>query len=263
MHPLLHPRAAVELFQTHFLAQLDRVIPPESYAVKGGCNLRMLLGSPRASEDLDLDIQQVARPTLKKRVEAIEIFLRGTLAGNNIAVKSFAAAKQTDTVQRWKAELELLGQRVTTKVEFSRRGIKDKPSRSGLISRFQIRYGTEGVVLSHYGRDIALKQKFQALAGRKVTQARDVFDAAFLAGIGASAPTDLDRETLRTAAESTHAVRFHDYAGQVLPYLEQSDAEKFGSEAAWNRLKETVIGLLQSPSPGRDTPGATLRGGRR
>lgn len=255
MKPILHPRDAIELFQSQFLAQLDKVIPPTSYSVKGGCNLRMLLGSPRASEDLDLDIQQVAKHTLQKRVEAIEKHLKKTLCGKNINLKAFTAPKQTDTVQRWKAELELLGQQVATKIEFSRRGISDRTKRSPLRQDFQTAYQVEGVNLSHYGPNTALKQKIKALAGRKVSQARDVFDAAFLMGIGATAPIDMDEPTIKDAETNTHSIRFQDYTGQVIPYLEDADAEKFNDEAVWNGLRQTIINLLHSITPGRNTTG--------
>ena len=248
MRSILHPRSAVELFHCQFLARLDKAIPWNSYAVKGGCNLRMLLGSPRASEDLDLDVRQVAKHTLAKQVESVLKQLRSVLLRQNIKVSDTSAPKQTDTVQRWKVALKLLGQDVWTKIEFSRRILADTPLRGTLTQKFQDEYLPEGATLSHYGTKPALKQKLEALAGRKITQARDVFDIAFLIGIGTEPPS-LNEETIREAEQNTRFLKFQDYSGQVIPYLDESHAEEFGSEEAWERLQRQVLGLLKSIPP--------------
>ena len=245
VQPILHPRQAIELFHSHFLIRLDKAIPSEAYAIKGGCNLRMLLGSPRASEDLDIDIQQVAVHTLQKRVDAIKKLLGEPLAKKTVKLASFTEAKQTATVQRWKAELELLGQPIQTKIEFSRRGIAEKPERNRVVKSFQSDYQLDAV-LSHYGPDTALRQKVLALAGRKVTQARDIFDAAFLLGRGAKAPLGISRSTAGKAEENTLSTSFSDYTGQVIPYLDEKTAEKFAPEVVWGRLRDTVAGLIRS-----------------
>lgn len=202
----------------------------------------MLLGSPRASEDLDLDIQQVAKHTLQKRVENIINGLTKSLPKHGVSIASHTAPKQTETVQRWKLTLVLLGQEIPTKVEFSRRALETR-SRSPIIKAFESDYGVKAT-LSHYGPDSALEQKIKALAGRNISQTRDVFDASFLTGIGARSPESLGEETLTKAINNASSLTFEDYLGQVIPYLEEMDAERFGTEQIWNRLKEQVIDML-------------------
>jgi len=242
--PLLQPRHAIELFHSHFTAKLDALTSAEAYAIKGGCNLRMLLGSPRASEDLDLDIHQVAKHTLQKRVENIIAGLAKSFPKNGVSIASYTAPKQTETVQRWKITLVLLGQEIPTKVEFSRRSIQT-PSRGPIVKTFESDYGVK-TMLSHYGPDIALDQKIKALAGRNISQARDVFDAAYLTGIGARHPESLGEEILNKAINNTASLTFEDYTGQVIPYLEETDAEKFGTEQVWDGLKKQVLSMLRT-----------------
>jgi hypothetical protein len=61
----------VEIFHLTFLGQLGSQLDKRIYAVKGGCNLRFFFDSPRMSEDLDLDVSEVAEGTLKNKVDRI------------------------------------------------------------------------------------------------------------------------------------------------------------------------------------------------
>lgn len=47
---------AVELLHLAFLQVLASQVDPARYVVKGGANLRLFVGSPRRSQDIDLDI---------------------------------------------------------------------------------------------------------------------------------------------------------------------------------------------------------------
>ena len=116
---------AVELFHLLFLQQLGTRVAKSLCVLKGGCNLRFFFGSIRYSEDMDFDVQTIARDTLRKNVETIlksPAFAR-ILQVHRLALGHWSAPKQTDTVQRWKLRLQLLGgeQEAPTKIEFSRR----------------------------------------------------------------------------------------------------------------------------------------------
>lgn len=56
-------KQTVELFHLLFLQQLGTRLEKKLYALKGGCNLRFFFRSVRYSEDLDLDVQIVAKET--------------------------------------------------------------------------------------------------------------------------------------------------------------------------------------------------------
>lgn len=59
----------VELFHVAFLDVLSRRLQPDRYVLKGGVNLRYFFGSPRYSEDIDLDSLGVPVFNLEKKVD--------------------------------------------------------------------------------------------------------------------------------------------------------------------------------------------------
>src|ERR1700744_1053390 len=118
MHYRENPNLAIERFHLEFLRALAGQIDPALFAVKGGCNLRLCLGSIRCSEDLDLDVRKIARTTLGGNVAKIlEARLPKVLAPAGISIQQSSTPKQTDTVQRWKATLQVGANAVSTKVE--------------------------------------------------------------------------------------------------------------------------------------------------
>lgn len=109
----------------------------------------------------------------------------------DIEVNDPAKAKQTETTQRFRFGLITpAGQRLPTKVEFSRRNSRrnswrnersDGEAESALVDTQVARcYRRLSFRCSHYTGGAAVVQKVRALAGRPVTQARDVFDLAIL-----------------------------------------------------------------------------------
>jgi len=48
-----------ELFHLVFLRDLARSVKPSSFVLKGGANLRFFFGSPRYSEDMDIDAREI------------------------------------------------------------------------------------------------------------------------------------------------------------------------------------------------------------
>jgi len=240
MQPIDTSREAIEFFQVAFLRELARVLPSTSYAIKGGCNLRMLLGSSRASEDLDIDVRQVASHTLQKHMQKV---LAGPmvqiLAAVGITIIESSAPKQTPTVQRWKVSLGSMEERIPTKVEFSRREFSGTPVLSPISGHIQQRYEVEPFPLSHYDHIEALWQKIHALAGRPISQARDVFDAFFLLSGGTKLPEKALQFEQR-ALDNLPALSFAAYSSQVLPFLDPDAVVEHGSPDAWERLKLMV-----------------------
>src|SRR3954465_11331348 len=117
----------VERFHLLLLSQLGTRVSKELCVLKGGCNLRFFLGSLRYSEDIDFDVQTIARETLRKNVDTIleSPGFTKILRSQRLAITAWSAPKQTATVQRWKIRLQLTeaGQEAPTKIEFSRRHI--------------------------------------------------------------------------------------------------------------------------------------------
>ena len=191
----MNPHHAVELFHLLFLHAFGARVDRSLYVLKGGCNLRFFCKSIRYSEDLDLDVRTLAVATLKKNVDTVLAgpSLAPLLRAHELVLESHSAPKQTDTTQRWKLSIASADRklRVPTKIEFSRRKMDPGATVAPVDSEILRRYRLYPVLVQHYGMTAAFGQKVAALAGRTVTQARDVFDLKLLLDRGAEPGTDL------------------------------------------------------------------------
>src|SRR5438105_2515653 len=118
------PIRSVEAFHLAFLDVLQVRLNQDHYVLKGGTNLRYFFGSPRYSEDIDLDAIRISKDTLEERVDNV---LRSRALGfilrtQELAVQEITKPKQTETTQRWRMLL-LAGtsDKIRTTIEFSRR----------------------------------------------------------------------------------------------------------------------------------------------
>lgn len=252
---MLSDRAAREFFHFVFLGALIRASRPELYVLEGGVNLRFFHGSPRYSEDMDLDVRsdKVSVQTLRKNGCKVleDRALRRLLATQGIVdlqVNDPKRAKQAGTTQRFRLSLVLgSGQALPTKVEFSRRGIRGQPVLERVDPEIARRYGRTSFHCSHYGPVDAARQKIGALAGRTTPQARDLFDLYLLDSRGAldvEVLRGVDPTTLETASEVIAHLTFEDYEGQVLEYLDDEDRREFGSRETFGAMQDRVFGLL-------------------
>jgi predicted nucleotidyltransferase component of viral defense system len=245
-----------EVFHFCFFERLLRVADSNLFVLKGGVNLRFFFRSPRYSEDMDLDVVAGGVATLKKNGYKVleDAALRRTLRTYGIAdveVNDPDKAKHTDTTQRFRVQLvTAAGERLPSKIEFSRRA----PVKAGgrevaqVDSEIAQRYRRLAFRCQHYDGAAAVIQKVLALAGRPVTQARDVFDLDVLQRGGHA--RNLAIETLvsaeqRTAAlKNARALTFDDFAGQVLEFLDDEQRREFEDVAAWRAIIEQVEALL-------------------
>jgi len=100
---VISDRQAVELFHLHFVRLLCSGPSKGSFAIKGGCNLRLFFESVRYSEDIDLDVAGLPVHALKEKVSGV---LGGSplslaLRSRAIRIASVSTPKQTETTQRW------------------------------------------------------------------------------------------------------------------------------------------------------------------
>jgi hypothetical protein len=247
-----------EVFHFCFLDRLLKLSDPGLYVLKGGVNLRFFFQSPRYSEDMDIDVLAGAVPTLKKNGYKIlnDRAFRRSLRSFNIAdieVNDPAKAKQTDTTQRFRCALVTAsGLRLPTKVEFSRRNASaDGESEVALIdAEIARRYRKLAFRCPHYTGTAAVVQKLRALAGRPVTQARDVFDLAILTRGGHSPPapwSNLLTDNQHTKViESLMSLTWEDYQGQVVEFLDGDSREEFGDKVAWSTLQNQVLSEIET-----------------
>jgi len=240
-------RDAVELFHLHFLRALTTGGDKARFVVKGGCNLRFFFGSPRYSEDLDVDATNVATGTLRKNVDKAlaSTALRSSLAQWGVAVGDASAPKQTDTTQRWKVGLRLDGAAVPlrTKVEFSRRKVTEPHAVDPIDAAVAARHHLVRHLFAHYRAPEAFVQKLRALVGRAEPQARDLFDLHLLltaSGVAAlRVPADL-RSEVPAAVERAASVSFDTYRSQVVAYLAADAAERYGTRGFFDELQDEL-----------------------
>jgi predicted nucleotidyltransferase component of viral defense system len=250
----LNLRQAIEAFHLHFLRALLVTSDRKVFVLKGGCNLRFFYGSPRYSEDMDLDASVIAKGTLKNKVDRLleSSALRLPLQSLGMELGDVSSPKQTETTQRWKLAIKLAGTGVParTKVEFSRR---EKPTGAiieAIGSRIATAYRVPGFVAAHYEPATAISQKLAALVGRPQTQARDVFDLDLLfARLPPEAsPKELKaalQRSLEAAKDRILSLSFVDFSGQVLAYLEPDLRAQYTRAETWEQLQLSVIGRLE------------------
>lgn len=247
-----NPHLAIERFHLEFLRALSLQIDPALYAVKGGCNLRLCLGSVRCSEDLDIDVRKIAPGTLAGHVTKIlKSRLPKALLPTGMSISQFSGPKQTDTVQRWKATLLVGVSPVSTKVEFSRRGLDSGVVRELISSQIAAVHQISPFALPHYGVAAAVYQKVAALAGRPLTQARDIFDLHFLFSQG-GLPflKEVSSGLLAKAAENSMSISYRDYLGQVVAYLPMEQKADYEPKSIWTAMQETVFGAPDQAAEG-------------
>ena len=239
------PRDRIEAFHLLFLRALTAQLDDRARVIlKGGCNLRFYFGSPRFSEDMDLDVRTIAARTLARKVDGIlsGIPFTRVLGAHGIRIESWSAPKQTETVQRWKAALSDAegGVAEPTKVEFSRRKAGDgvvEPIPAAVLDRLRL---PGPVLAAHYAGEDAIKQKAEALVGRDSPQARDVFDIHWLLSRGVAVPP-LERKLRVSATERVMEFTSGDFEAQVVAYLEPEEQAHWRDRAVIESMQLRVV----------------------
>jgi len=242
----------VEVFHLLLLSFLGKRVDKRCYALKGGCNLRFFFSSPRYSEDMDIDVTDLPVYSLQDAINAIlnSVPFRQALQVQGVVIEHITEHKQSETTQRWKLGLHLRGSGhpVPTKVEFSRRGFCCKPILSSVNSALVHRYGLPPVMTPHYSAEDALQQKIQALAGRSVSQARDIFDLHLLQSEERMryVRPRLDTAMLDAAKQHAMDLSFDDFKGHVLAYLQPDDQASYDSPHIWEAMQLSVLEILEA-----------------
>jgi len=247
-----------EVFHFCFLGRLLRLSDPSIYVLKGGVNLRFFFNSPRYSEDMDIDVLAGSVATLKKNGYKIlnDAAFRRSLRLfdiDDIEINDPGKAKHTDTTQRFRfALITPAGQRLPTKVEFSRR---QRDGNDHFVTDFidaevAREYRKLAFRCQHYAGHAAVVQKVKALAGRAVTQARDVFDLAILFR-GGHAPSEPFKELMSErkvsqAIECLLRLSWDDYDGQVVEFLDANSRDEYGDKQSWESLQTFVLETLEA-----------------
>ncbi len=252
---MLTSLAVVEAFHLIFLRALAASVSADHFAVKGGCNLRFFFGSQRYSEDLDVDVTHEPVHQLREKVMTILVSGGLTTTAHTYGIQrirppDLSKAKQTETVQRFKIHLETIsGEDLSTKIEFSRRGMDQSIRVEGVRPEVLATYRTPPLLLPHYAAAAAARQKIRALIGRRVTQARDLFDLHVLSAQPELSVLDLatefSRRELETALAHTYSVEYEDFRDAVVSFLGPEQQAHYASREVWDQIRLDTVSLIE------------------
>jgi hypothetical protein len=246
-----HAIQHVECFHLVLLRLLGSRVDRSTWVVKGDVNLRAWFGSLRYSEDLDIDVVRGSVHSLREKVDRIlaSPVFREMLGTQGLELSRTSRPKQTETTQRWKVEILASGLEMPlhTRIEFSRRGVRDEFRLEPMRRDVVLPYGLQSPSVNHYSAGSALRQKIEALAARREVQARDVWDLDHLLRTTDASPgpmTSDKRTTLAMALDRAAGLSFDVYKGQVVPYLLPEHQDIYGTPETWERMCELVVERL-------------------
>lgn len=246
---------AREVFHLQFLRSLGYKVKPQHYALKGGSNLRFFFGSCRYSEDMDLDVSG-------PRVDILKDVVMGILQARSfqdnlkpfgiekITPPNISRAKQTETTQRFKIHLLTSGNEdLFTKIEFSRRGVKEEVVVGPVADAVLRAYKMPPLLVPHYSGAAAIAQKISALAMRSVLQARDIFDLYILSSRYEEdkpfSKSAVSVAVLAKAHEHVFKISFEHFRDTVISYLASEDQAVYGTPEAWDEIKLKVSHFIE------------------
>jgi hypothetical protein len=255
----LNPVQAREFFHLIFLRALTRSIPPASFSLKGGANLRFFFGSIRYSEDMDIDITGIAVHTLKEKVMSI-LGSSGVLDSlrtsgiENLRLPDMTRAKQTETVQRFKIGLlTTAGEDLATKVEFSRRGLDDGLRAEPISSEVLASYRLPPIIAPHYVARTAALQKVRAISSRARPQARDIFDLYLLSSQPEVQQMNLKQgltsNVLQRARDIIYSVTYEQYRDTVVNFLGAEDRAAYDAPQTWDEIRLRALAIIEEGAP--------------
>jgi len=256
---MLNSVQAREFFHLVFLRALVRSIPPSTFSLKGGANLRFFFGSIRYSEHMDIDVSGIAVHALSEKVMNVlgSSGLLDTLRTSGIEslrLPDMARAKQTETVQRFKIGLlTAAGEDLATKVEFSRRGLDDGIRAEPISPEVLASYRLPPMIAPHYIARTAALQKVRAISSRTQPQARDIFDLYLLSSQPEVLEADLGQElttnAVRRARDIIYSVRYPQFRDTVVNFLGAEDRMAFDSPQIWDEIRLRALAMIEESVP--------------
>lgn len=244
-----------EVFHLEFLRWFGHKTDSRYYALKGGVNMRFFFGSIRYSEDMDLDLSEI-------RVDIVQDIVLKILGTRNfienlrpygiqgISIPDIPKAKQTETTQRFKIHLMTFARDdLFTKVEFSRRGLKNGIVINAIPDSILRAYKMIPVIVPHYDALSATAQKINALASRPAIQARDIFDLYILSPqikVSVESRAEIpQKDKLQRAYENLFYVKFGQFRDSVVSFLSPEEQASYNSSIFWDEIKLKVANLLE------------------
>ncbi|GEM_PF-127030 len=272
---MLSDVVAREVFHVLLLEHLTQQLG-QRLVLKGGVNLRLFFGSPRYSQDIDFDaapdVRSAAKAAISKSLR--DPYLRRRfvqLGGGDIRLPD-KPSTDTETTLRYKFGVVTSGGiDLPTKIEvsFRPRPALDTAIIEGVASALVDGYRSPADIRSvgvrargatpalpllmvpHYGRLPAIRQKIGALALRTEIQSRDIFDLGVLDAVRLDTADavllrkNLTASVLREAAARALEIPFAAYRDEVLAYLDPADRSRYDTGQIWDDLSLSAYALAE------------------
>lgn len=240
----------IEFLHLAFLQVLPVHVREAEYVVKGGANLRLFYDSRRRSQDIDCDFAGTAFWRLGDHVDdvlASRAFL-DLLKVRRIGVVDLTKPKQTDTTRRWKFTVKGAGTQLNSKIEFSARHTDPEYAMATARTDIGREAGLRAVRANHYLPPAAIRQKIRALAGRKQTEPRDVFDLDLLVSRHPDAIVrgDVPSSVVTRAANAAFEIPFDAYRELVVDFLEDDFVAVYDRREVWEEMVTRVAQFLEA-----------------
>ena len=249
-----NPLQLREIFHLEFLRWLGRGVKPSYYVLKGGVNLRFFYNSFRYSEDIDLDARFLRVDVLQDKV--IRILKSASFQNNlkpfgidKIIPPDMTKAKQTQTTQRFKIHLITPSKEdFFTKIDFSRRKFENNIKIETVSNTILREYKLAPLLVPHYDIISMVSQKLDALAARKIIQARDAFDIYILSAQFEPSNKEkikLNPENMDKAYKNIFEISFEQFRDTVVSYLLKEDQKIYDSPRSWDEIKLKVANFIE------------------
>ncbi len=229
------------------------------FVLKGGVNLRLFFGSVRYSKDIELD--GAAEDAMRIKSAIRRVIEQGAIPPTLKALgirdidPGQGPNKDTDTTYRYKFNVVAGGIGYDTKVDvsFRDRESADPVEVAAPDERLVHRYLGDGaeLLVPHYERLAAVRQKVEALASPNRNQARDILDLHAL-GVGSENEAlesfvgrTVDGDHLLAAIDRTFELSYSNFTGQVVEFLGDDAREQFASDGAWARLRLGAVDFIE------------------
>lgn len=240
----------IEFLHLAFLQVLPVHVREAEYVVKGGANLRLFYNSRRRSQDIDLDFTGSAFWRLGERVDGVlgsRAFL-DLLRVRGMDLVDLSKPKQTETTRRWKFTVRRAGTRLNSKIEFSSRHVDPEFAMETARADIGRESGLRAVRANHYLPPAAIRQKIGALAGRKQTEPRDVFDLDLLISQhpGAIVRGDVSSSLVKRAASAMFDIPFEAFRELVVDFLEDDFVTVYDRPETWDEMVTRVAEFLEA-----------------
>jgi hypothetical protein len=251
MNELREGAKLIEILHLAFLQVLPSYLLPKDYVVKGGANLRLFFDSRRRSQDIDFDYLGDRPDELEDKVDrALASNAFGSLLrAGGVAMSEPTKLEQTATTRRWKFAMDGPGAHLNTKIEFSGRGHVE-PEHAFEAARDDLGrgIGLRVVKAEHYLAPAAIRQKVRALAERKQTEPRDVFDLDLLFALHPDAigPGQIEAAQLEAAAAACLTIPYRAFQELVVEFLDDDFVPIYGRPEVWTDMVLKVSERLES-----------------